>query len=645
MSLGGQYNLNQDGNIVAEIGISGVDLNRYSTLDDRDNTGIATQFSYKDQYKLNRSWYISPNAQFEFTGNEFRPIDPYRNPEFSRDWSLAVTNDFTQEFLPSAGITIGKGKSIISNYHYDYYERKNQFEGHRHNVSIRYDTSGLRIEVSNSWLNAASLTHQSKFSRPKFLAEKVILKKSGWKAGISHVEDINITRSINLDSLSLLSFEENKTLIYLENPVAQNMHLAISYLSERPRRPLQNDLRLSEKTREWKISGFLHQIKNFNFDYSLIQRDVIPQNGFTIKRTSNLLGRADISAELFKKLISWNTGYEIGSGQEPKTEFKYVRVQKGEGNFIWVDDGDGIEKIQEFELAPFADLGEYIRLNVFNNQYIRTRVLSWQQAVNIDLSKLTSALLLKRINLTSSYQINRKIRDDLDRPYWNPFYDQYPDTAIVSSSSLWRNILQWNRSDPNYDIQFSYVRNNQQYLQTSGFEEKGSMDAGARLRINLQHKTDFILTGRAGKKMSSSQFYVSRTYVLEQTELKPEINLIIHDQWRLTSSYQFLFQRNESGPEHYHSHRFTLEGVYRKSVKADIGASLSLVNIDYQSFQNPVIDLAILQGLQPGNNLLWMIRSNFKLNATLLLTLAYNGRDTNTEKTIHTGSAQVRATF
>ena len=63
-------------------------------------------------------------------------------------------------------------------------------------------------------------------------------------------------------------------------------------------------------------------------------------------------------------------------------------MQKGEGFYIWIDDGDGIEEIHEFESAPFADEGEYIKLNVQNNTFIRTRALQIQQSAQLDLKKI-----------------------------------------------------------------------------------------------------------------------------------------------------------------------------------------------------------------------------------------------------------------
>jgi hypothetical protein len=71
----------------------------------------------------------------------------------------------------------------------------------------------------------------------------------------------------------------------------------------------------------------------------------------------------------------------------------------------------------------------------------------------------------------------------------------------------------------------------------------------------------------------------------------------------------------------------------------------SIVSIDYTSAGNTNIDFTLLQGLQDGTNVLWTAQSNTRLNKSLILTIQYNGRKTGDVKTIHTGTAQVRATF
>ena len=53
----------------------------------------------------------------------------------------------------------------------------------------------------------------------------------------------------------------------------------------------------------------------------------------------------------------------------------------------------------------------------------------------------------------------------------------------------------------------------------------------------------------------------------------------------------------------------------------------------------------MLEGLQAGKNYTWNLLFNRKLNSFLNLNLNYLGRKSESSKTIHTGSVQLRAIF
>ncbi|MEP6794305.1 MAG: hypothetical protein ABJB16_08270, partial [Saprospiraceae bacterium] len=243
------------------------------------------------------------------------------------------------------------------------------------------------------------------------------------------------------------------------------------------------------------------------------------------------------------------------------------------------------------------------------------------------------------------YQMNRKIKEDEDSPYWNPFFQQYADTSILSFSNTWRNILYWNRSSTLYDFQTGYIRQQSQTLQTSGFEMREIQDLTFRWRVSLRKKMDIVINARKGMRGSRSQNFAERNYDLSQYDMSSELNVIIKEKFRLTGLYQFLSQENMGGNEEFSSHKLSVESVWRRSSISDIRGQVSLVQINYTSSGNSAIDFAILQGLQNGSNLLWSFQFNTRLNTSLILTIQYNGRNTGGGKTIHTGNAQVRANF
>ena len=551
----------------------------------------------------------------------------------------------TSEQLPTVGLRLGRSQKIFSQYKYEGLFRSNLYNGNRHTAQLLYDTLGWKVDAIMGLLEAKSLLYNTRFLRPAINLERVVIKKGNWRLGWSYFEDRNETRDKISDTLSPVSFIQDKMSFYIKNDPEANTYLYGGYSKETPKIPKGNQFEILEKAAEWNVGGHFHQWKDFKLGYTIKQRDVESFNPQNPERSSNLLGRLDVKADLIKKAFKWAAGYEIGNGQEPKVEYKYVKVQKGEGIYTWVDDGDGVEELNEFEQAPFADQGEYIRLSVFNNDFVRTRALNLQQTINVDLKNLVTKGLLPKIAALSTYQLSRKIREDMDSPFWNPFYRQYADTSVLANSSTWRNILYWNRSSPRYDIQLGYVKQDNQVLQTSGFEIRESDDLTLRSRISLQKKMDMVLNLRNGIKENRSQNFSTRNYKIRQLEAGPELNVILKDKLRFTGTYQYLSQENLDGNEDFSSNKLSLEGVWRKTNTTDFRVQVSLVQVEYVSAGNLNVDFVMLQGLQNGTNILWSAQFNTRLNKTLILTLQYNGRQTGEEKTIHTGTAQVRASF
>lgn len=53
----------------------------------------------------------------------------------------------------------------------------------------------------------------------------------------------------------------------------------------------------------------------------------------------------------------------------------------------------------------------------------------------------------------------------------------------------------------------------------------------------------------------------------------------------------------------------------------------------------------MMEGLKPRNNFVWQLLLQRQLNSFLSVNVSYDGRKTEENKTIHTGSVQIQARF
>jgi hypothetical protein len=82
-----------------------------------------------------------------------------------------------------------------------------------------------------------------------------------------------------------------------------------------------------------------------------------------------------------------------------------------------------------------------------------------------------------------------------------------------------------------------------------------------------------------------------------------------------------------------------------KRDKGLLNAEIHFVNIKYNGQSNSTIGFEMLEGLQSGRNVTWKIGFQKKMSNNLQLSVSYNGRQSEDNRAIHTGSMQMRAFF
>jgi hypothetical protein len=69
------------------------------------------------------------------------------------------------------------------------------------------------------------------------------------------------------------------------------------------------------------------------------------------------------------------------------------------------------------------------------------------------------------------------------------------------------------------------------------------------------------------------------------------------------------------------------------------------VRINYTAEDNAPVEYDLLDGLKDGANYLWNINLTKRLGKNIDLTLAYDGRKTAINSTVHVGRVLAKATF
>lgn len=230
--------------------------------------------------------------------------------------------------------------------------------------------------------------------------------------------------------------------------------------------------------------------------------------------------------------------------------------------------------------------------------------------------------------------------------FWNPFYVDYADTSLVSLQNQWRNILYFNQSNPTYDIQLGQTFLRQQIVQTIGQENRNVEEYFTRVRWNLSGSTSLILQGTKGTRLLNSERFQNRDYDIGSYVITPELTYLLSSRVRLIGKYSYSDLKNRQGAgEEAMIHDLKAEGNYRKTERFSIRSSLSFARVQYQGEDNAAVEFAMLEGLKPGSNVLWNLQFDVQLSKAILMTVSYDGRKTGENPVVHTGNAQLRASF
>jgi len=637
-------------------------------------------------------------ANYEFVARDFRSLNPYRPAEFSRDWSVGLIQDTTTEHLAKAGVFLEKHNLGEVRYEFGAFQRTGFYEGTRHLGGWRlFSPASSRNLWKNGWdfsgdvnlLQTDGAAERSRFSRPKadlsktfFVQKDSVAQRARIKIGLYAEREKNARQSAGIDTLSKASFWYDLLRVYFQTPEKHGAWQYAGHLSQRnDYAPAGNFFQQNTEARELNLNGSWNNSsppspipnqpatrppgtqQQLTWVLTLRRLNILAPELTNEEPQNTYLGRADYSLSAWKNALGFSTGYELGAGQSPRTEFNYLAVNPGEGNFTWVDrNRDSILQVDEMEIAVFQDQANYVRVAVTTPYYVRTNNVGLNQTLRLEprllwpTAKRGWRRSLARISTQSTLQINRRTFSGANgiRP-WDPFQNNVADTSLATLNSAVRNILFINRAQPAWDASLSAGDNRSQLALTTGFEQRRARDYALHLRANLNRRwnaeADFINT----LKSNENQAFETRNYRLQGWELGPKMTWLPVRGFRMIANMKWETSRNTlPGAERADQTNWSAELVWNPTSRPNaqgFKAATSLrikgtfANVRYTGTSNSAVAFAMLEGLQDGKNFLWNLTLDRQLSKSMQLSLNYEGRKTGENRVIHVARAQVRAVF
>jgi len=651
VSVGGSYHLNDKLKISNEFAYTNHDVNTFSKLDADDNEGWSNKTQLMGNFKLSKDsipkWKLLTTADVELLQRNFQYIENYRSVEYDRDWNTRGRGY--------------KGNEVNSNIQADFrhlkyghflingaqYSIGNEYAGYKGAIAGNWDQKGFHATFDASYLSSKADDYSSKFLRHKIDVSQTI---KFIRIGVSDEYELNKMR----DSLGNLSGDSHQFIdyqAYLENADTSKNTFRVFYRERYDQLSNLTTLKKVTTARNIGTEFSLNSVKNqrlslvFNYRQLKINDSVLT----TQTPENTLLGRLEYKFDLFKRAISWNTYYEVGSGLELKQQFQYLKVADGQGVYTWIDyNNDGVKDLNEFEIAQYSDEASYIRVYVRGTEYTPVYTNQFNQTISLRpeqiwRNKKGIKKVLSRFSDQARFRIDRKT-NTLDKTSFNPFAMRINDTVLVSTSSTIHNSFYFNRTDPIFGAEYAYSDIRSKTLLASGFDAQTNTYHELDFHLNIKRK--FTLEGdfQVGKKSANADYTVGRNYDYKFYLLKPSLSFQPSTAFRLTFENRLTKKDNIDTLQAF-IQEYTFKLKWNQSQKGSLQTQLSYLKIKYNGEPNSAIGYEMLESLKPGNNFTWSISYQYSISKNLQLSVQYSGRKSEGTKMIHTGGMEVRAFF
>ena len=136
LSYNSTYKTKNDSEINIELAASNKDKNLFSSLEDSDNTGIASKVNYISEKNLDKFNLIT-ELDVNYIEDNFNSVERIYNTEFNRDWDLNenISGNYNQ-LLTKGILELNNEKIGVLNYSFENLKYGDLFSGIRNNLNI-----------------------------------------------------------------------------------------------------------------------------------------------------------------------------------------------------------------------------------------------------------------------------------------------------------------------------------------------------------------------------------------------------------------------------------------------------------------------------------------------------------------------------
>lgn len=640
-TLIGKYMPHEKTVVDFEVAVSNFDKNLFSSISDKDNQGVASKLNFK-QRLFSKKWQLATFGNLQWIQKNYKSIERINTIEFDRDWNL--NNPTGNQSLFITGLQLELPNVSLWKYQLENLNFSKQFSGNRHLLTGYFKNQAWLITNDGSFLTSNGNLTNSKFLRNK-LESKYHFKRN-WVGSSFRMED-NQEKNASTNQFTTLSQRFKEYGAFIGRGDSTKVFAELGYLHR-----VNDSLQLGNLIRvNSSQSYFLKSrlVQNATRDLSVFinYRNLKFQDNRG--NSPSLNSRILYNDNYFLQKIQVTTVYENNSGTIAQQEFSFLEVEPGKGVYAWNDyNNNGIQELQEFEIAPFPDQAKYVKIFLPNQIYIPTHQNKFSQAINLNPSGWINAVgfrkFLSHFYNQSSYLVERKIKREGNNFDLNPFAAN--STNLLGLSTSIRNSLFFNRAKQYHSVTYTFLSNSVKSLLVSDVLQNNNISHQLQYVHLLQKSWLFTVSNRFFKADNTSLNYASRNYNLNGNVVQPKVGYLFSKNASWDVFYILQNKQNTIGVrEALRQTVFGSSFTVASEKQLSLNGEFSYIDNRFTGNAFSPVGFQMLEGLQPGKNTTWRLLFQKNLTQFLDVNVNYQGRKSETTKTIHTGNIQLRAYF
>lgn len=653
-TLAATYDFSKNTGLSCEVALSNHDLNNFSK-DNRNNVGFATMMTFhhqkelKTNHPLTKPWLFKTKLYYEFMHKNFHTIESTREVEFARNYNL--DDDYTDLYSEQmVQFSWGFTNPEIGHAGYDlnWFSRFGNTQAIKNEFTSNINRQGWRFNTLTAYLFTLDSIQHTNFVKTYNSLSKTLRQI---EFGLKENFEFNAMKENGNGLWRSGSNGFNEAMIFLKNNDSLPYLYQLSYKNRIESRLNEQIIDIGSISHEAKASIELAKLKNNRIKGDLTYRNMKIRTDSQDYNTENyFLAGLEYTGRFWRNSLILNTYYEAGSGLEQKMAFTYLKVADGQGVYTWNDyNNNGIEELDEFELATFQDQANYIKVwqssndyvNTFNNQFLQTIQL---RPANAWGNKKDFRRVLARFSDAASLKITQKNTFNHNANAINPFYFNMADTNVTSSNLAFSNTFSYNHKSI-FGIDFITQVNRSKNLLYYGTDLNEYDLQELAFRVNAGKMVTLKTNYSHSVKKNNSEFLASRCYDINSHRGTGEVEINYKNKLHINLTYTYTYKRNRMGDQLTQQHKADIEAKYKMLNKGNLIVSSSYIFIQYNDMENSSLSYEMLEGMGTGHNALWNAKYEANITDFLQVNLLYQGRYAQGKKVIHSGSVELRAHF